>query len=181
MFVRSLTCKSENRYFIAGNEEDGQQHAECDLISALNQFSLTADQRPLIAALTDAKGQFQHSEIKSLKHRISLAMKLKTEPSETSCPLSISSHFEAVQAILNSVREEKGINELKNTLSFIDACPNVNICTTPLNKEKHGQLIDWISSAMDWATAVNVLKKWTEKMGEYLISFHDNKFAQRNK
>ena len=146
IFVHRFVDLSKNEGKYLAKNENGLRQADCVVTSALNHFALTGDQRPLIAVLTDADGQFQHSEIKSLKHRISLAMKLKTEPSETSCPLSISSHFEAVQAILSSIRENKAINELKKLKESLsctcpNTCPNPLNSTTSLNKVKLAEQI----------------------------------------
>ena len=139
----------------------------------MDQFSLTADQRPLIDALTDVQGQFQHTKsIGRINQRVS-ALERNKERLETSCPLSISVHFEAVQAILNSAREEKATNDLKDTLSCSD-CPHALIDITPLNKIKHrkqSQLIFETFSAMNWAAVVNTLIKKKKKMGNYLIIF----------
>ena len=140
----------------------------------MDQFSLTADQRPLIDALTDVQDQFQHTKsIGRINQRVS-ALERNKERLETSCPLSISVHFAAVQAILNSAREEKATNDLKDTLSCSDICPHALIDITPLNKithRKQSELIFETFSAMNWAAVVNTLMKWTEKMGNYLIIF----------
>ena len=94
-------------------------------------------------------------------------MARKIEPSAT-CPLPALTQFESVQAILNSVRNEKTLNDLKVALSCSDTCPNALIDTTPLTELNHVELSQLIGafSAMDWAAAGNTLKKWAENISK---------------